>query len=42
MARVLASEKKSIDVKAVSQSVSQSRKKAPKGTVVIQVFLVLL
>lgn len=38
MARVVASEKKSIDVEPVSQSVSQSRKKAPKGTVVIQVF----
>ena len=31
-------QKKSIDLNPVSQSLSQSRKKAAKGTVVIQVF----
>lgn len=30
--------KNSDEISAVSQSVSQSRKKAPKGTVVVQVF----
>ena len=38
MARVIGSAKKSIDLNPVSQSLSQSRKKAAKGTVVIQVF----
>lgn len=40
MPRVSASTKKSIDIKSVSQSLSQSqpKKKAAKGTVVVQVF----
>lgn len=38
MARLVGSAKKSIDLNSVSQSLSQSRKKAAKGTVVIQVF----